>query len=239
MNETRQLQVAAARKAAVSAFWQEHRRGVHLPQSRTRSSLPESRRGAILYCASWPRGHPPERGSPRRGASMPPSDPVEPGAATGRLLSPPPRRRRRPAHRCHRRLRHRRPAAAHTAAHAATHAAAHASAHAAAAHLLRADCCRRLCRHRRPARRRHRRLRHRHRRLCRHDCRNGLVVCHNRGFPARHPGGVALPWWCRSPSGRSCTASLIPARRRRRPPPIRAEQRERIERMLCGVIKGT
>jgi len=104
MNETRQLQVAAARKAAVSAFWQEHRRGVHLPQSRTRSSLPESRRGAILYCASWPRGHPPERGSPRRGASMPPSDPVEPGAATGRLLSPPPRRRRRPARRRHRRL---------------------------------------------------------------------------------------------------------------------------------------
>ena len=90
MNETRQLQVAAARKAAVSAFWQEHRRGVHLPQSRTRSSLPESRRGAILYCASWPRGRPSERGSPRRGASMLPSDPVEPGAATGRLLSPPP-----------------------------------------------------------------------------------------------------------------------------------------------------
>ena len=119
MNETRQLQVAAARKAAVSAFWQEHRRGVHLPQSRTRSSLPESRRGAILYCASWPRGHPPERGSPRRGASMPPSDPVEPGAATGRLLSPPPRRRRRPARRRHRRLCHRRPAAAHTAALAA------------------------------------------------------------------------------------------------------------------------
>ena len=124
-NETRQLQVAAARKAAVSAFWQEHRRGVHLPQSRTRSSLPESRRGAILYCASWPRGRPPVRGSPRRGASMPPSDPVEPGAATGRLLSPPPRRRRRPARRRHRRLCHRRPAAAHTAAHVATHAAAH------------------------------------------------------------------------------------------------------------------
>jgi len=73
---------------------------------------------------------------------------------------------------------------------------------------LRAECCRRLRRRRRPARRRHRRLRHR--RLCRHDCRNGLVVCHNRGFPARHPGGVARP--------AAAAARPHPARRRRRPP---------------------
>ena len=54
------------------------------------SSLPESRRGATLYSASWPRGRPPERSAQRCGGRLPPSDPVEPRATSRRVLSPPP-----------------------------------------------------------------------------------------------------------------------------------------------------
>jgi len=42
------------------------------------SSLPESRRGATLYSASWPRGRPPERSAQGCGERLPSSDPVEP-----------------------------------------------------------------------------------------------------------------------------------------------------------------
>jgi len=58
-----------------------------LPQSRTRSRWAELRRGASFGCASWPRGHLPERVAP--GASKPPSDPVEPGASSSRSRLPP------------------------------------------------------------------------------------------------------------------------------------------------------
>ena len=54
------------------------------------SSLPESRRGATLYSASWPRGRPPERSAQGCGERLPPSDPVEPRATSRRVLSPPP-----------------------------------------------------------------------------------------------------------------------------------------------------
>ena len=42
------------------------------------SSLPESRRGATLYSASWPRGRPPERSAQGCGERLPSSEPVEP-----------------------------------------------------------------------------------------------------------------------------------------------------------------
>ena len=42
-------------------------------QSRMGSSLPESRRGATLYSASWPRGCPPERSAQGCGERLPPS----------------------------------------------------------------------------------------------------------------------------------------------------------------------
>ena len=138
-------------------------------------SLTESRRGATLYSASWPRGRPPERSAQGCGERLPPSDPPW-------SLGP-----------------------------------------------LRAECCHRLRRRRRPARRRHRRLRHR--RLCRHNRRRCRARRRRRrrprrrclrrgttekgrgreGFPARHPGDVARR------AAAAARPHAHPARRRRLP----------------------
>ena len=83
----RQLRVAAASGVSVvdcSGLSSQEE------QSRMGRSLTESRRGATLYSASWPRGRPPERSAQRCGGRLPPSDPVEPRATSRRVLSPPP-----------------------------------------------------------------------------------------------------------------------------------------------------